>query len=231
MNPDELDQILLQTFADRRLSRTERKALTAVFADHREHPERLPLFRQRAFEVARRELPDSRAVEVLDWLEEVVGALDQALGAGTPAPLAEAHFSPGEGCWRRTVSLIDHAHGSVDVCVFTISDDRISRALVAAHRRGALVRVITDDEKSFDRGSDVAELARSGIEVRLDNSEHYMHHKFALFDRRLLLTGSYNWTRSAAEHNQENLIVSDDRRLLGAFQVAFDGLWEQFRPG
>jgi mitochondrial cardiolipin hydrolase len=161
----------------------------------------------------------------------VVGALDQALGTATPPPLAEAHFSPGEGCRHRTLSLIDHARDSVDVCIFAISDDRISRALVAAHRRGVLVRVIADDEKSLDRGSDIEELTRSGIKVRLDNSEHFMHHKFALFDRRLLLTGSYNWTRSAAEHNQENLIVSDDRRLLGAFQVVFDQLWEHFRPG
>jgi mitochondrial cardiolipin hydrolase len=231
MNIEELDQILLQTFADRRLSRTERKALSAVFADHCEHPERLPLFRQRVFAVARRQLPGTREVEVLDWLEEVVGALDQALGTATPPPLAEAHFSPGEGCRHRTLSLIDHAHASVDVCVFAISDDHLSRALVAAHHRGALVRVITDDDKAFDRGSDVEELARFGIEVRMDRSEYYMHHKFALFDRRILLTGSYNWTRSAAEHNQENLIVSDDRRLLGAFQVVFDQLWEQFRPG
>ena len=41
-------------------------------------------------------------------------------------------------------------------------------------------------------------LAELGVAVRIDRSEHHMHHKFALFDDAILATGSYNWTRSAA---------------------------------
>ena len=55
-----------------------------------------------------------------------------------------------------------------------------------------------------------------------------MHHKFALFDRMLLVNGSYYWTRSAAERNEENLVVSDDPRLVGSFQAEFEKLWDQF---
>ena len=53
-----------------------------------------------------------------------------------------------------------------------------------------------------------------------------MHHKFALFDDKVLLTGSYNWTRSAAERNYENLILSEDPALLRAFRLEFDRIWE-----
>lgn len=52
-----------------------------------------------------------------------------------------------------------------------------------------------------------------------------MHHKFAVFDRVRLLTGSYNWTRSAATENHENVLVSDDPRLVLPFCRAFDDLW------
>ncbi len=38
----------------------------------------------------------------------------------------------------------------------------------------------------------------------------HMHHKFALFDGGRLLTGSYNWTRGAAETNYENVIDTTD---------------------
>jgi phosphatidylserine/phosphatidylglycerophosphate/cardiolipin synthase-like enzyme len=55
-----------------------------------------------------------------------------------------------------------------------------------------------------------------------------MHHKFAIFDQRLLVTGSYNWTRSAAERNRENLAVTDDRRLVAAFREEFERLWRDF---
>ena len=93
------------------------------------------------------------------------------------------------------------------------------------------LRIITDDEKAGDRGSDVLDLARAGIAVRLDRSEHHMHHKFGIFERHTLLTGSYNWTRAAAEHNEENIVVTSQPRLLRAFGEVFDKLWREFRPG
>jgi phosphatidylserine/phosphatidylglycerophosphate/cardiolipin synthase-like enzyme len=55
-----------------------------------------------------------------------------------------------------------------------------------------------------------------------------MHHKFAIFDEGVVLTGSYNWTRGAAMSNEENLILSNDRRLLTAFRGEFERLWKKF---
>ncbi len=57
-----------------------------------------------------------------------------------------------------------------------------------------------------------------------------MHHKFALFDERLLATGSYNWTRSAADKNQENLLVTGDPRLVTPYAELFERLWVEFAP-
>jgi phosphatidylserine/phosphatidylglycerophosphate/cardiolipin synthase-like enzyme len=87
------------------------------------------------------------------------------------------------------------------------------------------VRVITDDTKADDVGSDVDRIAGAGIPVRVDRSPCHMHHKFAVLDEATLLTGSYNWTRSAAAENQENLVVSDDVRLVSPFVATFERLW------
>ena len=97
-----------------------------------------------------------------------------------------------------------------------------------AHRRGVLVRVLSDDEKAHDLGSDVHELRTLGVPVRFDSSPHQMHHKFAVFDGRTAVTGSYNWTRTAAEHNQDNLVVSDDPRLVRTLADEFERLWGLF---
>jgi phosphatidylserine/phosphatidylglycerophosphate/cardiolipin synthase-like enzyme len=58
-----------------------------------------------------------------------------------------------------------------------------------------------------------------------------MHHKFAVFDGSLALTGSYNWTRGAARDNEENLVISDAPRFVEAFQGEFERLWRQLDPG
>src|SRR5262249_52240936 len=141
---------------------------------------------------------------------------------------AEVQFSPGDQCCRRIVNLLDGCRRSADLCVFTITDDRIAQSVLAVHRRGARVRVVTDDEKANDEGSDVRRMAAAGIPVRVDDSPFHMHHKFALFDGGTVLTGSYNWTLGAARNNQENLVISNDRRLVNAFTGEFERLWKQF---
>ncbi len=139
----------------------------------------------------------------------------------------EVHFSPGETCLGAILDQLEGARRSIDVCVFTITDDRIARALLAAHERGIKLRVITDNDKANDEGSDIWKLERAGIPVRVDRTEWHMHHKFALFDGRIALTGSYNWTRGAARNNEENLVLCDDERFVTAFRREFEKLWKR----
>ena len=90
------------------------------------------------------------------------------------------------------------------------------------------VRVVTDNDKSFDRGSDAARLRAAGIALATDQSDAHMHHKFAIVDESLLLTGSYNWTRSAYRENQENILVTEERTVVRSFQETFDALWRRW---
>ena len=145
--------------------------------------------------------------------------------AGRDHPL-EVHFSPGETCLQAILDRLNDAERTIDICVFTITDDRIARTIVDAHRRKVRVRVITDNDKANDEGSDVWNIERAGVAVRVDRTEFHMHHKFAVFDGRSAITGSYNWTRGAARNNEENLVVSGDPRLAAAFSKEFDALWK-----
>lgn len=144
---------------------------------------------------------------------------------------SQAFFSPGTDCVNEILRQFHQARRTVDVCVFTITDDRITRAIIAAHERGVTVRVLTDDEKSHDLGSDIRRLVDAGIPCKIDaGNVAHMHHKYAIFDGKLLLNGSFNWTRSASENNEENLIVTTDATLLKAFAERFEYLWERLVP-
>jgi phosphatidylserine/phosphatidylglycerophosphate/cardiolipin synthase-like enzyme len=55
-----------------------------------------------------------------------------------------------------------------------------------------------------------------------------MHQKFAVIDRRLVFTGSYNWTHSADTRNDENLLMCHNAgRLAEEYRKAFLQLWER----
>lgn len=228
MNQQEIRRLLDQTLEDRRLSRSERRALKEVLGDLALTPEERLAWIGRAFESARDALRHPDEQRVLGWLEDVVKTLEPG-PAGMPA-IAEAYFEPIQDCAQRLRELFGQSHMSVDICVFTITDNSLVRAIKDAHGRGVNVRILSDDLKSLDPGSDIEPLREAGIEVRLDRSIDHMHHKFAVFDRRLLVNGSYNWTRSASRGNYENIALSDNSRLVELYLAEFDRLWEEFAP-
>ncbi len=226
LTEDELESILRDTLDDVRLSRSERRALKERVLEADLDEDRRRYFRRRAFEigreVAREESPDA----VFGWLEEVVAALDARPSSSSDAgAVLRAHFSPGEDCLDCITDMLRGARSHLDICVFTITDDRISREILAAAERRVRLRIITDDDKAMDRGSDVYTLRAEGVEVRVDRTPHHMHHKFMIADRRVLLTGSYNWTRSAANYNHENVVALSEPALVAEFSETFDRLW------
>ena len=227
MTDSSLTEILQQTLDDQRLSRNERRALRDTLKDLIKDKASQLKCHQAAFELARNTIDQGNSSAVLEWLEDVSQVIRQAATPDKPTTDAEVVFSPGDHCWQRIASLLKSSRHSIDICVFTITDDRITSAILDAHGRKVAVRIITDNDKAFDRGSDVERLARAGVDVCVDRTRHHMHHKFAIFDRKRLLTGSYNWTRSAASSNEENFIIVDDPRLKTSFQEEFDRLWKE----
>ena len=215
---------LAETLADARLSDEEKRSLVSALRDASPPEEGLRQLRNRAFELVRERTTDAESLSLLKWLEGVVRALD---GGREPVGIVrtEAFFSPGSDCLQVIQRYLRMARKSLDLCVFTISDDRISQDILTAHRKGVAVRLLTDNEKEFDAGSDIAQLRSAGIPTVVDRTRAHMHHKFAIIDAMWLLNGSYNWTRSACEFNEENLVVSNDPALVRQFAVQFERLW------
>ncbi|UOQ53840.1 phospholipase D-like domain-containing protein [Hymenobacter cellulosivorans] len=217
-----------QSFADSTLSVAEARELRSRLAAHGQQGPALHTLRQQLFALARERFNSFEDKAVVEWLE-AASALLLPLAPPQPAQTS-VHFSPGTECVHAIRQFINHAAQQLDVCVFTISDDRITDALLAAHRRGVAIRLLTDNDKLFDKGSDIKQLHASGISIRIDQTTDHMHHKFALADQRLVLTGSYNWTRSAAMVNLENLLITDDTSAVTRYQTEFDRLWEVMVP-
>ena len=229
MNSADFDGILKMALADHRIQAGEKKALIDWAARHAMDEASRALARSRAFELARANAASDFG-QMLDWLEDVVRVFSRPPQSPATNPPSAAFFSPGKTCVNEVIRQFDAAYAACDVCVFTITDDRITDAIIRANGRGIRVRVMTDDEKSHDLGSDVDKLRMVGIPCKMDvGIEAHMHHKFALFDGKLLLTGSFNWTRSASEQNEENLIVTPDPALVTAFASRFEFLWRRMR--
>lgn len=216
-----------RAFADSTLSVEEARELRQRLAEHGQHGHDLHALRHQLFGLARDRFNGFQDKAVIEWLEAASALLLPPAAPPARAPRAEVHFSPGTECVAAIQRFIRQAAHQLDVCVFTVADDRLTDALLAAQRRGVRVRLLTDDDKLNDRGSDVRQLHTAGVPVRIDCTPYHMHHKFALADGRSVLTGSYNWTRSAAEHNLENLLITDEPTLVRRYAQEFERLWPQ----
>jgi mitochondrial cardiolipin hydrolase len=226
MNSAELDALLRQFLVDHKLSEAERETLATWVRENVSTDQQRGLARSRVFEAARSAVTDPQSVQVIDFLEGVLKVL-LPMGAAAGPAADEAFFSPGEACLQRIIARLTNARRSADVCVFTITDDRISSAILAAHKRGVKVRIITDNDKAYDPGSDVPRFVQAGIPLKVDQTPFHMHHKFAILDGVRLINGSYNWTRSAAEQNEENVTDTGDPKVIALFQKEFDQLWSK----
>lgn len=227
MTPSDLEQFLKQSLADRRLSGGEKSAFADWLAEHARTNQDRGVVRHAVFDAARTASASLDTAQLLEWLEntmKVVAPIEPEAKKAAIEP-AEAFFSPGTACLERIVHRFKAARRSADVCVFTITDDRIARSMLDAHRRGVKLRLITDNDKAYDLGSDIREFEAAGISTKIDRTPAHMHHKFAIFDGTRLLNGSYNWTRSAAESNEENIIDTGDPDLVEAFAAEFKKLW------
>ena len=64
-----------------------------------------------------------------------------------------------------------------------------------------------------------------------ENHDKDLHHKFAVIDNRKVITGSFNWSPSAAHTNDETLLVIHSPQLARHFTREMDRLWDTAELG
>ncbi len=218
---DKIINLLKQSLEDNYLSKSEKNSLLDSIGDQPLDQRALNTLRTKVFELANEKINETNYRFVMEWVKHANQAL--AIPSGG---LSHVYFSPGEACRKAIIQQINTASNHLHICVFTISDDFISKAIVDSHKRGIAVRIITDNDKSLDHGSDVEHLASLGISVKIDNTSNHMHHKFMVTDDHTVITGSYNWTSSAARFNHENIVLTREKGVVLNFQKQFDQLWK-----
>ena len=136
-------------------------------------------------------------------------------------------FSPLGHCDQVLESWIKSAATSLDGAIYGLTDPDITRALIDAYRRGVAVRIIHDHSQSRSKNDVTTIIRKAGIPIHVQRGSRggIQHNKFLIIDGKYVITGSFNWTRSAAHHNDENFVVLDDQ--AAKFQKEFDRLWNR----
>lgn len=135
-----------------------------------------------------------------------------------------------QGSVARTIEhLLLEACVSVDAALYRITNPRLARALGKARDRGLRIRLLVDRNKYQETATTRELLAENALPFQAiygrKEKGSKLHHKFAVLDRHIVLTGSYNWTIDSEERNFDHMLVLRDPDLVLAYQQEFERLW------
>lgn len=160
------------------------------------------------------------------------GGAPTAAGAGdvrVDGIKVEVLFSPDDRPSRRLEELVRQAQESIDVLAYNFTLNGLRTALVDAQQRGVQVRAVFDESQASSAGGEYATLDKAGAAVRLDGIDGLMHDKVIILDGQIVVLGSYNFTRSADENNDENLLIIHDAGIAQAYLAEFERIFAQSR--
>lgn len=129
--------------------------------------------------------------------------------------------APGGDCAALVASEIARARATLLVQAYNFTEPRIIDAIIAAQRRGVAVTVLLDKSAPRERGEGADAVAAAGIPVLIDRRPAIAHNKVMVIDGATVITGSFNFTRSAQCCNAENLLVLHSPALAAAYAGNF----------
>jgi phosphatidylserine/phosphatidylglycerophosphate/cardiolipin synthase-like enzyme len=153
--------------------------------------------------------------------------------ANTPRPVmdidgtrVEVYFSPDDGTMERMLELVQDAQESIFFMAYSFTDDDLAAAMIAAHNSGIEVAGVLDKAQALSNtGGEYQNLLENGIGVLLDGNPNSMHHKVIIFDGEIVVTGSYNFSKSAKTKNDENTLILHSSKIAEFFFNEFERVW------
>ncbi len=134
------------------------------------------------------------------------------------------------GLDEELAAVIGQAQISVDVAAYDFDLERVTDALIAAHRRGVQVRFVTESDNADEQA--IADLRRAGIPVVEDERDSsLMHNKFVVVDQQWVWAGSWNMTANGTYRNNNNAVLIASTALADNYTAEFEEMFTgQFGP-
>lgn len=141
---------------------------------------------------------------------------------GTPVT---ALFSPEDEVEDVLLGYIRRARVSVHFMAFSFTSNELGEELVRCHRRGVKVSGIFERKGALTRYSEYMKMRLEGMKVKKDCNRFAMHHKVFIIDRRIVVMGSYNFSRGASVSNDENILIIDNAEIAAEYLREFERLF------
>jgi competence ComEA-like helix-hairpin-helix protein len=158
--------------------------------------------------------------------------------------------------WQMTTNgvigeTLNKAQKSVNLALFVFTEQPLADILEQRHQKGVQVKALIDPSFAFRDYSEGLDL----LGVALSNKCRYekdnkpwtnplntlgvpdlatgdkLHHKFGLIDKKIIVTGSHNWSKAANYQNDEALVIINNPTVAAHFDREFQYLYRTAKLG
>lgn len=163
------------------------------------------------------------------FVEDRFGPLSIVEEAGGRLPVGatavEVLFAPEDRVAARLIDLIRGATSSIEFLAYAFTADGLADAMLERARAGVQLRGVFETDMADALGSEYPRFRQAGVDVRVDGNWGLMHHKVLVLDGSTVVTGSYNFTRSAEEGNDETVVILTDPEVAREFRQEFERMY------
>ena len=139
----------------------------------------------------------------------------------------DTYFSPDDGVLTAIYTLLSGAEESIYFLAFSFTSNELGAIVREQARAGLDVRGVMDREQvASNTGTEFDPFQQAGLDVRIDGNDGQMHHKVFIVDEKIVVMGSYNFSRAAEERNDETVIIVYNEDIANFFMEEFERVWE-----
>jgi len=123
--------------------------------------------------------------------------------------------------------ILMNATNSIRFMTFSFTHDALGDAMLLASNNGASVAGVFETRASETEYSELGVLYCAGLPVRQDGNPGTMHHKVIIIDDEIVITGSFNFSESADDSNDENLLIIRNPDIAAQYLNEFALVWNE----
>lgn len=151
----------------------------------------------------------------------VVQALAPSLNIG--GMQVENYFSPPDHVMDKLVAAVQGAKKSVRFMAFTYTSQPLAAAMIAAAKKGIIVEGVIENRGASQGALPLFTCA--SLPVKTDGNKYTMHHKVIIIDDQIVITGSFNFTKSADEANDDNVLILHSPAVAQVYDKEFASVY------
>jgi phosphatidylserine/phosphatidylglycerophosphate/cardiolipin synthase-like enzyme len=123
------------------------------------------------------------------------------------------------------IPVINSATQTIRFLAFSFTDFPLADAMIKRSQNGVNVAGVFDKTQSGGQGAELGTLFCAKVPVRQDGNPQFMHNKTIVVDERYVITGSLNYSTSAEDSNDENVIIIDNPDIAKLYMQDFERVW------